>query len=110
MNKIEEEFFFRHKIDHEICIDLQGGKMTRYAKLWMEANNKKFAYNTFPCSKNLYHTIKNNKGQCIMCNSAKIAFQMREHKSGGIFILQEQNGAEKLKLDLLLIMKKGKNI
>lgn len=86
MNKIEEEFFIRHKIDFEICIDLQGNKMTKYAKLWMEVNNKKFAYNTFPCNKNLNHTIKNNKGQCIMCDSAKIGFQMREHKTGYIYI------------------------
>ncbi|GEN71397.1 GIY-YIG nuclease family protein [Chryseobacterium lathyri] len=86
MNEIEIEFLTRNKIDFDICANVNGSRMTKYAKLWMENNNKKFAYNAFPCNKNSSHTIKNSKGQCVMCNSARISFQMREHEEGYIYI------------------------
>lgn len=84
MTEFEEEFFKRNKIDNEKCVDVKGNRMNWYVKYWMQRNNKLFAFNAFPCKNG--HTIKNSKGQCIVCNSAKISYQMREHESGYLYI------------------------
>ncbi len=61
MNDIEKEFLIRNKIDSDSCVDLNGNRMTKAVKYWMELIEKKFAYNTHPCNRNLQHTIKKTR-------------------------------------------------
>ncbi|AYZ13004.1 hypothetical protein EGY05_14150 [Chryseobacterium arthrosphaerae] len=61
MNDIEKEFLIRNKIDPDSCVDLNGNRMTKAVKYWMELKEKKFAYNTHPCNRNLQHTIKKTR-------------------------------------------------
>lgn len=95
MNEEEIEFFARHKIDYEICIDAQKNHLNIYLKLFMKTQQKKFTYNTFPCRNG--HTIKNSQGQCVLCNSSAISFHLRERESGFIYIAGSKWG-KKIKI------------
>ncbi len=84
MDKETKDFITLHKLDESDFVDAKGCSVKLLYKE-MKANEILFAYNTVPCS-NFGHTLRDRNGNCLMCNTAYIAFSLRKKKIGHIYI------------------------
>lgn len=89
MNQIELDFI-NHKLDAEKSIDANGCELSKKMMLQMQVYDYYYAYNCYPCKNN--HTIRNRKGQCILCDTKSIAFRLREHGKGNLYIAASRWG------------------
>lgn len=86
MNEIELEFINDKKLDLNHFFDAKGNKLTEALKNEMREQNKIFAFNTAPCTKNNEHTLKSRNGHCIICNTSNIHYTLLNFNEGFVYI------------------------
>ena len=84
MNKEIRDFIEYHDLSEDDFFDAKGHSVKRYYRE-MKGNDILFAYNTNPCLKS-GHTVRDRNGNCIMSNTAYIAFSIRKKQIGHIYI------------------------
>lgn len=87
MTEITQEqrhFFLSHRIPMSMVFDASGLKRSEY-KVAMEALGKHFAIGVTPCG-NAGHTIRSRSGNCVQCNTANVAYQLRHCASGHVYL------------------------
>ena len=99
LSKHQQDFLKKHRIPLDILIDAQGGPMSTELKQRMINEEKHLAYNTRSCSANSSHNFKTNAGHCPQCNTAVIAFSLREYLTGFIYLAGSKKG-ELIKIGL----------
>ncbi|WP_414637100.1 GIY-YIG nuclease family protein [Azospirillum sp.] len=80
----QRRFLAEQKIPLSIVFDATGMKTADY-RIVMKQLGKHFAYGVTPCQKG-GHSLKSRSGQCIQCNTANIAFQLRNYKNGFVYL------------------------
>src|SRR5690348_7499758 len=80
--KRDEQFLVRHGISLDLLFDASGMPTWKW-KERMREEGKLFAYGV-RCFRG--HSLKARSGNCIRCNTANIAFQMRSARSGYVYI------------------------
>ena len=80
----QRHFFLSHRIPISMVFDASGLKRSEY-KIIMEALDKHFAIGVTPCEK-AGHTIRSRSGNCVQCNTANVAYQLRNYSSGHVYL------------------------
>lgn len=80
----ELDFLRSQKIAASGVFDATGMRKPEYASAMKEAGLS-FAFGTTPCG-NGGHTLRTRHGHCIQCNTAVIAYQLRHHKPGHVYL------------------------
>ena len=76
-------FLRSQRIPVSELFDATGLKRDVYATN-MRRDGQKFAYGTKPCANG--HTIRTRAGHCIQCDTSRIAFALRHHRPGYVYI------------------------
>lgn len=82
LSKRDEQFLARHGISLELLFDASGLPSSQW-KTRMRQEGKLFAFGVH-CLRG--HRLKTRSGNCIRCNTANIAFQMRSGRDGYVYI------------------------
>jgi hypothetical protein len=77
------EFIKRHKLDKSMLFDANKNQISSvYGQ--MKKLGKQFAYNTIPCYQG--HTYRDRKNHCLICETSRITFQLRNSSEGFVYI------------------------
>lgn len=86
MNELELEFINEKKLEINHFFDAGGNPLTESIKDRMRSENKVFAFNTSPCTKNKSHTLKSRSGHCIICDTSNIHYTLLNFNEGFVYI------------------------
>lgn len=84
MTSDEKNFIVQQGLPDELLMDAKGQSVKQIVET-MKSNGKVFAYNTTPCDQ-FGHTIRTRAGHCVMCDTARIAFILRQVSFGTVYI------------------------
>ena len=87
LSKRDKEFLQQNGISLELVFDASG-MPTRVWKQRMREEGKLFAFGV-QCLRG--HSLKARSGNCIRCNTANIAYQMRSNRAGYIYIARSKS-------------------
>ena len=89
------KFLNEQEIPLTLLFDAKGLKRKEYQEA-MKEEGKLFAYGVTPCGKG-NHTLRSRNGDCIQCDTAKIAYTLRHYKSAYVYIAgSNSNGLLKI--------------
>lgn len=84
MTAEERHFIIEQGLPEELFIDANGQSVNQIEEK-MKSLGKVFAFNTTPCDK-YGHTIRTRAGHCIQCDTARIAFILRNVSFGAVYV------------------------
>lgn len=90
MTASQKAFFDRHGINLSQVFDAYGLRKSEYSRI-MRSSGYYFAIRTSPCSA-FGHTIRTRSGHCIQCKPENIAYFMRHHTPGQVYIAISKSG------------------
>jgi hypothetical protein len=82
----EIDFLRSQRIPISELFDATGLSRARYAEA-MGESGQRFAFGTKPCARN-GHSIRTRAGHCIQCDTSIIAFALRHHRPGYVYIAE----------------------
>lgn|SRR5690554_6145208 len=77
------EFLKRHKLDKSFVFDAKFRSLSE-VRVSMKNVGAHFAYNSVRCYKG--HTFRDRNNHCVICDSSRISFQLRNSKEGYVYI------------------------
>lgn len=92
LNKEQKDFIKKYKISEELLFDANGEEMSEDLIRNMSEAKKSFAFNVRNCSENPEHNFITIGGDCPQVEVEKIAFALRENKTGYIYIAGSKRG------------------
>ena len=89
----DQRFFLKtQKLPLSQIFDASGMRKAAYAEA-MKAAGANFAFGTTPCARG-GHTLRTRAGHCIQCDTSKIAYQMRHHRAGFVYLAGSPSTAQ----------------
>src|SRR5678815_3361408 len=78
------DFLLLQRVPPSQVFDATGMRKSDYAAA-MKAGGFNFAFGTVPCGR-AGHTLRTRAGHCIQCDTSKVAYQMRHHLPGYVYL------------------------
>lgn len=90
LSELEKEFLKEQNIPLILTFDASGCETSEYEAL-MKNQNKIIAFNTSPCETH-GHRLRTRIGDCIQCDTAKIALMKKDDDLGTVYIIGSVEG------------------